>query len=46
MPAARIVDTAASLDAHWRPSVDGYVLDRSPADIYASGDQLDAPCSG
>ncbi|MFD0743137.1 carboxylesterase/lipase family protein [Phytohabitans flavus] len=43
MPVERILDAAGSLDAHWRPSVDGHMLDRSPAQIYASGDQLDVP---
>ena len=43
MPAGRIVDAADSLGEHWRPSVDGHVLDRSPAEIYATGEQLDVP---
>lgn len=43
MPAERVVEAAESLDAHWRPSVDGHVLDRPPAEIYAAGEQLDVP---
>ncbi len=43
MPAGRIVDAAESLGDHWRPSVDGHVLDRPPAEIYAAGEQLDVP---
>lgn len=43
MPVERILDAAESLDDHWRPSVDGHVLDRSPTDIYTDGDQLDVP---
>ncbi|WP_307864869.1 carboxylesterase/lipase family protein [Myceligenerans salitolerans] len=41
LPAERIAEAAAAVGPHWRPSVDGHVLDRSPAKIYASGDQLD-----
>lgn len=43
MPIDRITEAAAAVGPHWRPSVDGHVLDRSPAQIYASGDQLDVP---
>lgn len=43
MPADRITDAAAGVGPHWRPSVDGHVLDRPPAQIYADGDQLDVP---
>ncbi|MFJ2758090.1 carboxylesterase/lipase family protein [Nocardioides sp. NPDC087217] len=43
MPIDRITEAAAVVGPHWRPSVDGHVLDRSPAQIYASGDQLDVP---
>jgi para-nitrobenzyl esterase len=43
MSAARIVDAADSLGEHWRPSVDGYALDRPPPETYASGRQLDVP---
>lgn len=43
LPVDRIVEAAAAVGPHWRPSVDGYVLDRSPAEIYAVGDQLDVP---
>ena len=43
LPVDRITEAAAAVGPHWRPSVDGYVLDRSPADIYAAGDQLDVP---
>lgn len=43
MPADRVVEAAKSLNSHWRPSVDGHVLDRAPVDIYAAGDQLDVP---
>lgn len=43
LPIDRITEAAAAVGPHWRPSVDGHVLDRSPAQIYASGDQLDVP---
>ncbi|MFD8384663.1 carboxylesterase family protein [Streptomyces sp. NPDC059679] len=43
MSVKRILDAAKSLDAHWRPSIDGHLLDRPPAEIYASGEQLDVP---
>lgn len=43
MSAGRIVEAADSLGEHWRPSVDGHVLDRPPAEIYAAGAQLDVP---
>ncbi|MFJ4225877.1 carboxylesterase/lipase family protein [Microbacterium sp. NPDC089695] len=43
MPVDRIVEAAADLGAHWRPSVDGYVLPDSPAEIYAEGRQHDVP---
>ncbi|MET8203713.1 carboxylesterase/lipase family protein [Micromonospora taraxaci] len=43
MPAERLVDAAGALDAHWQPSVDGHVLERSPAETYASGEHLDVP---
>jgi para-nitrobenzyl esterase len=43
LPVDRITEAAATMGSHWRPSVDGHVLDRSPADIYAAGDQLDVP---
>ncbi|WP_285106038.1 carboxylesterase family protein [Promicromonospora sp. MEB111] len=43
LPVDRIVEAAAAVGPHWRPSVDGHVLDRSPAEIYAAGDQLDVP---
>jgi para-nitrobenzyl esterase len=43
LPVERIVDTARSMDAHWRPSVDGRVLEKAAAEIYASGEQLDVP---
>ncbi|MGW7680834.1 carboxylesterase/lipase family protein [Kribbella sp. NPDC054772] len=43
MPADRITDAAAAVGRQWRPSVDGHVLDRSPARVYADGDQLDVP---
>lgn len=44
LPVAEITRAAAAVGAgHWRPSVDGYVLDRPPAEIYADGDQLDVP---
>lgn len=43
MPTDRVVEAAGPLRGHWRPSVDGHVLDRAPADIYAAGDQLDVP---
>lgn len=43
MPVGRIVEASRALGDHWRPSVDGFVLDRPPAEIYAAGDQLDVP---
>ncbi|MFF2852319.1 carboxylesterase family protein [Streptomyces sp. NPDC058001] len=43
MPVGRVVDAAESQKSHWRPSIDGYVLNRTPAEIYAAGDQLDVP---
>lgn len=43
LPVDRIVEAAAAVGPHWRPSIDGHVLDRSPAEIYAAGDQLDVP---
>lgn len=43
MSVARLVDAAEALDDHWRPSVDGHVLERSPAETYATGQQLDVP---
>lgn len=43
MPIDRITEAAAVVGPHWRPSIDGHVLDRSPAQIYADGDQLDVP---
>lgn len=43
LPVDRITEAAAAVGPHWRPSVDGHVLDRSPADIYTAGDQLDVP---
>ncbi|MDG4782398.1 carboxylesterase family protein [Micromonospora sp. WMMD961] len=43
MPVERVLDAAGTLDAHWQPSVDGHVLTRSPAETYASGEQLDVP---
>ncbi|MGI5191838.1 carboxylesterase/lipase family protein [Promicromonospora sp. CA-289599] len=43
LPVDRITEAATAVGPHWRPSVDGHVLDRSPADIYAAGDQLDVP---
>lgn len=43
VPVDRITEAAAAIGPHSRPSVDGHVLDRSPADIYTAGDQLDVP---
>lgn len=43
LPVAQIERAAATLKQHWRPSVDGYVLERPAAEIYATGDQLDVP---
>lgn len=42
LPARQVVE-AATAGPHWRPSVDGYVLPRSPAEVYAAGDQHDVP---
>ncbi|RJT96625.1 hypothetical protein D6T65_15965 [Arthrobacter frigidicola] len=43
MPIDRLLDAAAKLDSHWRPSVDGNVLPKPPADLYAAGLQHDVP---
>ena len=43
MPVDQILDASGSLGAHWRPSVDGYVLQKAAAEIYAAGEQLDVP---
>ena len=43
MSVERIEEAADSLGDHWRPSVDGHVLERSPAQTYATGRQLDVP---
>ncbi|WP_341955311.1 carboxylesterase family protein [Microbacterium sp. LWH13-1.2] len=43
LPAEALQRAAADLAEHWRPSVDGHVLERSPAEIYARGEQLDVP---
>ncbi|WP_306367870.1 carboxylesterase family protein [Nocardiopsis sp. CC223A] len=43
MPLNRVLDAAESLGGHWRPFIDGHVLRTTPADVYASGDQLDVP---
>src|SRR3546814_13192252 len=43
MSVGRIEDAADSLADHWRPAVDGHGLERPPAEVYASGPQLDVP---
>ena len=43
MPVEIIDDAADALGEHWRPSVDGHVLERPPAETYATGRQLDVP---
>ncbi|WP_277211064.1 carboxylesterase/lipase family protein [Isoptericola croceus] len=43
MPVERVVEAAAALASHWRPSVDGHVLPAVPADVYATGRQHDVP---
>ncbi|QYF75326.1 carboxylesterase family protein [Cryobacterium sp. PAMC25264] len=43
MSVEQILDASDSLAGHWRPSVDGYVLEKAAAEIYASGEQLDVP---
>jgi para-nitrobenzyl esterase len=43
MPAERIQSAAASLSAHWWPTIDDAVLPATPAEIYATGDQNDVP---
>lgn len=43
MPLKRLLEAAAGLGSHWRPSVDGHVLPASPVEIYASGRQHDVP---
>lgn len=43
LPADELQRAAADLAEHWRPSIDGHVLTRSPAEIYARGEQLDVP---
>ncbi|HXR44602.1 MAG TPA: carboxylesterase family protein, partial [Pseudolysinimonas sp.] len=43
MPVSKILAAASSLSAHWRPSVDGYVLPTSAPEIYERGEQLHVP---
>ncbi|TFD87047.1 hypothetical protein E3T61_14385 [Cryobacterium lactosi] len=43
MSVEQILAASDSLAGHWRPSVDGYVLEKAAAEIYASGEQLDVP---
>ncbi|MFD3687073.1 carboxylesterase/lipase family protein [Nocardiopsis sp. NPDC058631] len=43
MPLNRVLDAAEPLVGHWRPFIDGHVLPTAPADVYASGNQLDVP---
>ncbi len=43
MSVERIEAAADSLGDHWRPSVDGHVLERPPPETYATGRQLDVP---
>lgn len=43
MPVDRIVEAAAAVPGHWRPSIDGRVLPASPSEIYGSGLQHDVP---
>nr|WP_314840814.1 carboxylesterase family protein [uncultured Microbacterium sp.] len=43
MSAEELQAASTDLAAHWRPSTDGHVLDMLPADIYATGGQLDVP---
>lgn len=43
MSVERIEEAADSLGDHWRPSIDGHVLERPPAETYAAGEQLDVP---
>ncbi|GAA1113808.1 hypothetical protein GCM10009582_09150 [Arthrobacter flavus] len=43
MPVERILGASDSLAGHWRPSVDGYAIEKATTEIYASGQQLNVP---
>ncbi|WP_295823903.1 carboxylesterase family protein [uncultured Microbacterium sp.] len=43
MSAQDLQRASAALSGHWRPSLDGHVLKREPAEVYARGEQLDVP---
>lgn len=43
MPADRVFDAAQELAGHWRPSIDGHVLRRAAAEVFAAGEQHDVP---
>lgn len=41
MPVDRVVAAAADLAGHWRPSLDGHLLRRAAAEVFAAGEQHD-----
>ncbi|MGI5500351.1 carboxylesterase family protein [Lentzea sp. CA-135723] len=43
MPAEDVFAAARKIPGHWRPSIDGHVLTKTPADVYAEGGQHDVP---
>ncbi|MFJ8967136.1 carboxylesterase/lipase family protein [Lentzea sp. NPDC102401] len=43
MPADRVFAASRELAAHWRPSLDGHVLRRAAAEVFAAGEQHDVP---
>lgn len=38
-----VFEAAQKIQGHWRPSIDGHVLTKAPAQSYADGEQLDVP---
>ncbi|MFD4637309.1 carboxylesterase family protein [Lentzea sp. NPDC058436] len=38
-----VFTAAQKITGHWRPSIDGHVLAKAPAESYAAGEQLDVP---
>jgi para-nitrobenzyl esterase len=43
MPAERVFAASRELAGHWRPSLDGHVLRRAAAEVFAAGEQHDVP---
>ncbi|MCO1660801.1 carboxylesterase/lipase family protein [Pseudonocardia humida] len=43
MPADRVFAASRELAGHWRPSIDGHVLRRAAAEVFAAGEQHDVP---